>query len=400
MLHSSPSTDRTLTALCPRQSKRDLGFIEGDLIECLNAGDGSWWVGRLYRDRRTVGSFPSNFVEVLPDEFRPTTRSVSPLPAPATPSPKGLPAKSKTFRKPFEAYAKAPHYTSAKQPETFKDPQLSAKPPAAASPSRSLHAATPRLPSPSQPRAYASRAPSPSPAPDTVRLPSPRAPAERPGSPPPPAPPPHRHVGPARSHAAQQSSHPDLSRNGSRLQQSSHPDLSRRGSHLQQGSHHAVSRHGSHLQQSSHPELSRHGSHLQQGSHADLSRHGSHMQHSSHANGHADLVPHASHMQQSSHPDLSRHGSHMQQSSHPDLSRHGSTASYIPYRPGSELSFHDPHNLEPLPWINSLASDVRALRERREPCDDLLSESRRVGNTYREVRPSSAAHGIPVLAVL
>ncbi|KAJ2903000.1 cytokinesis protein 3 [Zalerion maritima] len=29
--------------------------------------------------------------------------------------------KKKTFRKPFEAYAKAPHYTTAKQPETYKD---------------------------------------------------------------------------------------------------------------------------------------------------------------------------------------------------------------------------------------------------------------------------------------
>ncbi|KAM5342510.1 hypothetical protein ACJ41O_013476 [Fusarium nematophilum] len=102
------------------ESKRDLGFIEGDLIECLNAGDGSWWVGRLYRDRRTVGSFPSNFVEVLPSEFRPTTKSVAPLPASNT-SPSNAPTKSRTFRKPFEAYAKAPHYTSAKQPEVFRE---------------------------------------------------------------------------------------------------------------------------------------------------------------------------------------------------------------------------------------------------------------------------------------
>ncbi|KAK2004538.1 variant SH3 domain-containing protein [Colletotrichum falcatum] len=100
------------------ESKRDLGFIEGDLIECLNAGDGSWWTGRLWRDRRTVGVFPSNFVEVLPPDFRPTTRSASPLPA-DTPSP-GTPQKSKTFRKPFEAYAKAPHYTAAKQPEVYR----------------------------------------------------------------------------------------------------------------------------------------------------------------------------------------------------------------------------------------------------------------------------------------
>ncbi|CAK7227191.1 hypothetical protein SEUCBS140593_006493 [Sporothrix eucalyptigena] len=103
------------------ESKRDLGFMEGDLIECLNAGDGSWWTGRLYRDRRMVGSFPSNFVELLPPDFRPISRSTSPLPATGnTPSPKNTPQKSKTFRKPFEAYAKAPHYTTAKQPETYK----------------------------------------------------------------------------------------------------------------------------------------------------------------------------------------------------------------------------------------------------------------------------------------
>ncbi|KZL83685.1 variant sh3 domain-containing protein, partial [Colletotrichum incanum] len=100
------------------ESKRDLGFIEGDLIECLNAGDGSWWTGRLWRDRRTIGVFPSNFVEVLPSDFRPTTRSASPLPA-DTPSP-STPQKSRTFRKPFEAYSKAPHYTAAKQPEVYR----------------------------------------------------------------------------------------------------------------------------------------------------------------------------------------------------------------------------------------------------------------------------------------
>ncbi|KAJ9143861.1 hypothetical protein NKR23_g6359 [Pleurostoma richardsiae] len=103
------------------ESKRDLGFIEGDLIECLNAGDGSWWTGRLRRDKRMVGLFPSNFVEVLPEGFRPVSRSTSPLPGSNTPSPKNTPQKSKTFRKPFEAYAKAPHYTTAKQPETYRE---------------------------------------------------------------------------------------------------------------------------------------------------------------------------------------------------------------------------------------------------------------------------------------
>ncbi|KAL2760801.1 hypothetical protein ACRALDRAFT_2130999 [Sodiomyces alcalophilus JCM 7366] len=104
------------------ESKRDLGFIEGDLIECLNAGDGSWWTGKLWRDRRTVGVFPSNFVEVLPPDFRPTCRAASPLPPiNSTPSVKNTPQKSRTFRKPFEAYAKAPHYTTAKQPVVFRD---------------------------------------------------------------------------------------------------------------------------------------------------------------------------------------------------------------------------------------------------------------------------------------
>ncbi|KJK80781.1 hypothetical protein H634G_03930 [Metarhizium anisopliae BRIP 53293] len=199
------------------ESKRDLGFIEGDLIECLNAGDGSWWVGRLYRDRRTVGSFPSNFVEVLPEEFRPMTRSVSPLPGSNTPSPKNTPAKSKTFRKPFEAYAKAPHYTTAKQPTSYRDPSKvnpAATPapvstrPAAGAPapkvqhqrakdksggsfSRSVHDTIERVPSPPTVHGYGSRAPSPAPS-QTYRD---RGSTPDRDSAPPPAPPPHRHVG-------------------------------------------------------------------------------------------------------------------------------------------------------------------------------------------------------------
>ncbi|RMD40042.1 hypothetical protein DV735_g5072, partial [Chaetothyriales sp. CBS 134920] len=62
------------------EGPKDLGFIEGDLIECLNAGDGSWWVGRLRRDPRMIGSFPSNFVKVLDSSFTPFSRSVSPAP--------------------------------------------------------------------------------------------------------------------------------------------------------------------------------------------------------------------------------------------------------------------------------------------------------------------------------
>ncbi|KAK0754563.1 hypothetical protein B0T18DRAFT_454601 [Schizothecium vesticola] len=157
------------------ESKRDLGFIEGDLIECLNAGDGSWWTGRLFRDRRAVGVFPSNFVEVLPDTFRPTTRSTSPLPASGTPSPQTKPQKSKTFRKPFEAYSKAPHYTTAKIPETYRDPPVRARESLTDS-VRNNSVGSVRPPSPSPPPAptHVSRAVSPAP---SFRRPSHDSPA-------------------------------------------------------------------------------------------------------------------------------------------------------------------------------------------------------------------------------
>lgn len=90
------------------ESKRDLGFVEGDLIECLNAGDGSWWMGRLRRDKRAMGLFPSNFVQVLDESFHPVSRASSPMPgsvAGSLTTPKSSPTKSKTFRKPFQAYA-------------------------------------------------------------------------------------------------------------------------------------------------------------------------------------------------------------------------------------------------------------------------------------------------------
>ncbi|KAF2402854.1 hypothetical protein EJ06DRAFT_541702 [Trichodelitschia bisporula] len=101
------------------ETKRDLGFLEGDLIECLNAGDGSWWMGRLRRDRRMVGLFPSNFVEVLPADFTPGgSRNASPLPVRAPSATKApVPQKSKSmFRKPFQAYYNA----SQPNPEAAK----------------------------------------------------------------------------------------------------------------------------------------------------------------------------------------------------------------------------------------------------------------------------------------
>ncbi|KAI1438759.1 hypothetical protein GGR50DRAFT_300095 [Xylaria sp. CBS 124048] len=175
------------------ESSRDLGFIEGDLIECLNAGDGSWWTGRLRRNK-TVGVFPSNFVEVLPDDFRPISRSISPLATSNTPSPTSSlqKTKSKPFRKPFEAYAKAPHYTTAKQPEIIRQP--SNTPPRKNSTSsfrisrdktsRISHTPShsreyvPRASSPAPPRHEYQRAPSPAPPDHSYhnRAPSPAAP--------------------------------------------------------------------------------------------------------------------------------------------------------------------------------------------------------------------------------
>ncbi|TKA38173.1 hypothetical protein B0A55_13737, partial [Friedmanniomyces simplex] len=89
------------------ETKKDLGFIEGDLIEALNAGDGLWWMGRLRRDPRAIGLFPSNFVRVMEENFQPApnSRRASPLNAPPSQSPSPIKSKS-VFRKPFDAYEK------------------------------------------------------------------------------------------------------------------------------------------------------------------------------------------------------------------------------------------------------------------------------------------------------
>ncbi|KAJ5176830.1 uncharacterized protein N7482_002707 [Penicillium canariense] len=93
------------------ETTRDLGFVEGDLIECLNAGDGQWWMGRLRRDRRAVGLFPSNFVELMSEDFVPISRDTSPMVlAGSSPinNPTSAPKKTKTvFRKPFQAHKEA-----------------------------------------------------------------------------------------------------------------------------------------------------------------------------------------------------------------------------------------------------------------------------------------------------
>lgn len=93
------------------ETKRDLGFVEGDLIECLNAGDGQWWMGRLRRDRRMMGLFPSNFVTVLGEDFVPVSRSEAPVTSGGSLSRQNgniTPKKQKTvFRKPFQAHKEA-----------------------------------------------------------------------------------------------------------------------------------------------------------------------------------------------------------------------------------------------------------------------------------------------------
>ncbi|KAL8987869.1 MAG: hypothetical protein Q9177_002976 [Variospora cf. flavescens] len=88
------------------ETKGDLGFIEGDLIEALNAGDSNFWCGRLRRDKRSIGLFPSNFVKVMDHHFQPVSRSVSPLPSPQASNTNTPPKASKSiFRKPFTAYS-------------------------------------------------------------------------------------------------------------------------------------------------------------------------------------------------------------------------------------------------------------------------------------------------------
>lgn len=185
-----------------KQSKRDLGFVEGDLIECLNAGDGSWWMGRLWRDKRMMGLFPSNFVQVLDDSFRPASRSSSVIPdRKPSPNPFNNPVtpkevKSKPFRKPFQAYA-APDLAAQKRAELRKqETETQSRIPSPA-PRRAAQRIS-RAPSP-QPfhEEYNTRAPSP--APSFNDRPHSRAIVSRdqhpnPSSSPPPPPPPHRHV--------------------------------------------------------------------------------------------------------------------------------------------------------------------------------------------------------------
>ncbi|KAL1970785.1 hypothetical protein VTN77DRAFT_2619 [Rasamsonia byssochlamydoides] len=198
------------------ETKRDLGFVEGDLIECLNAGDGQWWMGRLRRDRRMIGLFPSNFVTVLGDDFVPgSSRSVTPMIGDGlSRTDSSIPKKQKTFRKPFQAHKeaitpaeaarRANSSTEAPSPSSSREntpprptQALRTRTPATAVRHRSSLARPPsRAASPpaSHERGVSStpgRHRSPRSPPPSHEIP-PQASQDRDESPPPPPPPPHR----------------------------------------------------------------------------------------------------------------------------------------------------------------------------------------------------------------
>ena len=117
MAHNVPDLPTRFPCWCKAvyswggETDRDLGFVEGDLIECLNAGDGSWWMGRLRRDKRMMGLFPSNFVVVLDDSFQPASRAASPMPGleqngggSISRANSPAPEKKKLSKKPFSGY--------------------------------------------------------------------------------------------------------------------------------------------------------------------------------------------------------------------------------------------------------------------------------------------------------
>ena len=112
-----------------------------------------------------MGLFPSNFVEVLDDSFRPASRASSPMPgrslspSPFNPQP-SVKAKSKPSRKPFQSYSQ-PDSAAMKRAELQKQDSLSLSRAPSPNP-MSVHDNIGSVPSP-QIRGYGSRAPSPAP---------------------------------------------------------------------------------------------------------------------------------------------------------------------------------------------------------------------------------------------
>ncbi|OKL64419.1 hypothetical protein UA08_00424 [Talaromyces atroroseus] len=208
------------------ESKRDLGFVEGDLIECLNAGDGSWWMGRLFRDKRMMGLFPSNFVVLLGEDFVPVSRSTTDVLARNDSADSRTVKKQRTvFRKPFQAHKEAvtpgeanrrakerlsetPSTATSREntPPRSNIPQRPPRTPATAFRARGTLARSPsriespspavkaRVRSPLPPSHVDSSSQSPSYAvsSDTVPPDVSQQPPVREESPPPPPPPPHR----------------------------------------------------------------------------------------------------------------------------------------------------------------------------------------------------------------
>jgi len=85
-------------------------------------------MGRLHRDKRAMGLFPSNFVQLLDESFRPVIRTTSPLPPSngsnsRNGSPTSTPQKAKTFRKPFQAYVSTPGKSEPAAATTTPSPQ-------------------------------------------------------------------------------------------------------------------------------------------------------------------------------------------------------------------------------------------------------------------------------------
>jgi hypothetical protein len=138
-------------------------------------------MGRLRRDKRMMGLFPSNFVQVLDDGFQPACRASSPMPD-RSPSPNPFnpqppkEAKTKGFRKPFQAYA-APDPAAQKRAEIQKQDSLSKSNGFSTNPATtyksisrgpspnpySVHHNISRVPSPEQFNGYGTRANSPAP---------------------------------------------------------------------------------------------------------------------------------------------------------------------------------------------------------------------------------------------
>ena len=56
------------------QTKGDLGFLEGDIMEVTRIA-GSWFYGKLLRNKKCSGYFPHNFVILLEERLNSSTEN-------------------------------------------------------------------------------------------------------------------------------------------------------------------------------------------------------------------------------------------------------------------------------------------------------------------------------------